>query len=457
MQKLLERITERFGSAVVLVGEDVHDRYAADWSKDNPCKPHVVLRPGSTEEVSAILKQCNEAGQPIVTQGGMTGLAGGATPQPGEWALSLERMNGVVECDADSMTITVKAGTPLERVQQAASDAGFMLPLDLGARGSCTIGGNIATNAGGNQVIQYGMARSLVLGLEAVLADGTVISSKNKLLKNNTGFDLKQIFIGSEGALGVITEVVLRLFPAPLSTQSALCALSDFRNVVEFLKSMKRRLPVISAFEVMWENYYRPAIDQVEHTRDPFDDRHGYYVLIESEGVDAEADSERFQSVLFSELETGRLAEVVVAGSLQDREDFWAIRDAIADILPSLANEANFDLGIPVSETDNCIREIQKALHDRFGDLTLMIFGHLGDGNLHVIAATGRYEDKQTIYDMVYQIAGAHQGGIAAEHGIGMHKKPWLHLSRSAEEIALMRTLKAALDPNNILNPGRVI
>jgi len=457
MQALLDRIKDQFGPSVILTGDDVHDRYAADWSKDNPCKPPVVLRPGSTAEVSAILGHCNRAGQPVVTQGGMTGLAGGATPRPGEWALSLERLNGVVECDTETMTITARAGTPLETVQNAAQDAGFVLPLDLGARGSCTIGGNIATNAGGNQVIQYGMARSLVLGLEAVLADGTIISSKNKLLKNNTGFDIKQIFIGSEGALGVITEAVLRLFPAPLSTQSALCALSDFRNVVEFLKTMKQRLPVISAFEVMWGNYYAPAIDQVEHTRDPFDDRHDYYVLIESEGADPETDRDRFQDILFSELESGRLADAVIASSQQDREDFWAIRDAIADILPALANEANFDLGIPLSETESCISEIQQALRERFGDLTVMIFGHLGDGNLHVIAGTGRYEDKQTIYDMVYQIAGAHHGGIAAEHGIGMHKKPWLHLSRTAEEIALMKTLKSALDPNNILNPGRVI
>jgi FAD/FMN-containing dehydrogenase len=332
-----------------------------------------------------------------------------------------------------------------------------MLPLDLGARGSCNIGGNVATNAGRDQVIQYGMMRSLVLGLEAVMADGTLISSKNKLLKNNTGFDLKHLFIGSEGLLGVVTEVTLRLFPAMSSRQSALCGLSSFRGVAALLKSMKRQLPVISAFEVMWDNYYRYAIEHVERTREVFQGRHRFYVLIESEGNDPVRDEERFQSALLTELEAGRIEDAVIARSLQDRRDFWTIRDAVGDILRSLRGEANFDIGIPLNETEDCIREIETELKVAFGDLTLLIFGHLGDGNLHLIAATGRSEDTRRIYDIVYRITGAHHGGIAAEHGIGILKKPWLHLSRSPEELALMRTLKQALDPNNILNPGRVI
>ena len=457
MNQLLDKIAAATGRSLILEGADISERYAVDWSRENPCKPAVVLRPVNTLQVSTILRLCNEARQPLVTQGGMTGLAGGATPQPGEWVLSLEKMNGIVELDADSMTLTAKAGTPLETLQNAAREAGLMLPLDLGARGSCTIGGNIATNAGGNQVIQYGMTRSLVLGLEAVMADGTIISSRNKLLKNNTGFDLKHIFIGSEGSLGIVTEAILRLFPATSSRQSALCGMEQFSDVVALLKMMKRKLPVISAFEAMWASYFRYAVDVIKCRRDPFENPYNYYVLLESEGNDLDMDEERFPSALFEELESGLITDAVISRSTQDRQDFWAIRDSVGEILHSLRHEANFDIGIPLSETEGCIREIDTELNRVFPGLFLLIFGHVGDGNLHLIATTGKPEDTRTIYDIVYRITGAHQGGIAAEHGIGMLKKPWLHLSRSQEEIALMRTLKAAFDPNNILNPGRVI
>lgn len=457
MNQLLEKIAAATDRSLILEGADISERYAVDWSRENPCKPDVVLRPVNTLQVSAILRLCNEARQPLVTQGGMTGLAGGATPQPGEWVISLEKMNGIVELDTDSMTLTAKAGTPLETLQNAAREVGLMLPLDLGARGSCTIGGNIATNAGGNQVIQYGMTRSLVLGLEAVMADGTIISSRNKLLKNNTGFDLKHLFIGSEGSLGIVTEAILRLFPATSSRQSALCGMEQFSDVVALLKVMKRKLPVISAFEAMWSSYFRHAVDVIKCRRDPFEHPYNYYVLLESEGNDPDMDEERFQSALFEELESGRIADAVISQSTKDRQDFWAIRDSVGEILRSLRHEANFDIGIPLSETEACIREIDAELNQVFPGLFLLIFGHVGDGNLHLIATTGKPEDTRTIYDIVYRITGEHQGGIAAEHGIGMLKKPWLHLSRSQDEIALMRTLKAAFDPNNILNPGRVI
>lgn len=457
MSDLLERLINTLGQSAVLTGAAVQERYSVDWSRENACLPGVVFRPSSTEEVSTILRHCNAAGQPVVTQGGMTGLVGGATPRTGEWALSMERLNGIVELDHDSMTVTVKAGTPLEFIQDSVRDAGYMLALDLGARGSCTIGGNVATNAGGNQVIQYGMARSLILGLEVVMADGTIISSMNKLLKNNTGFDLKHLFIGSEGALGVVTEVVVRLFPAHSSRQSALCACAEFNQVTTLLKAMRRRLPVVSSFEVMWENYYRYATENVDYTRDPFSEHHRYYVLLESEGNDPDEDEQRFQSALYEELESGVIQDAILAQSVKERESFWAIRDAVGEILRSVSDEANFDIGIPINRTEDCICEIEDTLKKRFGDLLFMIFGHLGDGNLHIIASTGRPEDKKEIYDTVYQITGNYGGGIAAEHGIGMLKKPWLHLSRSEPEIALMKLLKRSMDPNNILNPGRVI
>jgi len=457
MNNLLEQIRAELGPSVLLEGDAVQERFMADYSRENPVLPDVVLRPESTDELSQLLKLCNAAGQALVTQGGLTGLAGGATPRAGEWALSMERMNGIVELDTDAMTITVKAGTPLETVQNAAVEAGYMLPLDLGARGSCTIGGNVATNAGGNQVIQYGMTRALVLGLEAVMADGTIIASKNKLLKNNAGFDLKQLFIGTEGVLGVVSEVILRLFPATTSKQSALCALSSFEEVVGFFKSLKKQLGVITAFEVMWENYYRHAIEHVEYTRDAFDTKHDFYVLVETESTNTESDREHFQTVLFNEIECGRVTDSVLAKTLDDRNAFWAIRDAVGDFLNSIVNETNFDIGIPLGVMGECVREIEEQLGSRFDQISLLTFGHLGDGNMHLLASTGRYEDKQVIYDIVYGIIGKYEGSITAEHGIGMLKKEWLHLSRTEEEIKLMKTLKKTLDPKNILNPGRVV
>ena len=416
-----------------------------------------MLRPGDTQGLSKALALCNAAGQPLVIQGGMTGLSGGATPRQGEWALSLERLRGIVELDPDSMTITARAGTPLEAVQQAAEEAGFILPLDLGARGSCNIGGNISTNAGGNSVIQYGMARALVLGLDAVLADGTVIRSRNKLLKNNAGFDLKQLFIGSEGALGVVTEVTLRIFPRTLSRQSALCGLATFTDVVAFFKSMKQQFGIITAFEVMWANYYRYAMANVKHLRDGFGQEHNFYILLETEGNDPDLDQQHFQNVLNAELERGRLQDVILANALEERDSFWAIRDAVGEFLLSMLRPANFDIGIPLGVMDQCLQEILAALTARFAELQYVTFGHLGDGNVHFIATTGKHEDNQAIYDIVYTIIGRDQGSITAEHGIGVLKKEWLRLSRTPEEIALMKTLKRAMDPRNILNPGRVI
>ena len=226
----------------VITGDDIGERHSVDFTGENAQKPLAVLRPGSTEEVSMALKTCYELGQPVVVQGGMTGLAGGATPQAGELALSLERLSGIEDLDATAMTITAFAGTPLQVLQEAAAQAGFLLPLDFGARGSCHIGGAIATNAGGNQVIRFGMARNLVLGLEAVLADGVVISSMNKMLKNNAGYDLKQLFIGTEGTLGVITRAVLRLYPKLASTCTALCAVPSFPQAVALLRELQAKL-----------------------------------------------------------------------------------------------------------------------------------------------------------------------------------------------------------------------
>lgn len=447
----------------VLIGDAVSEKYAVDWSAENAYQPTMVVRPKCVEDISSLLAYCNTNDLPIVTQGGLTGLAGGATPQQGEVVLSLERLSGITEIDSQSMTLTALAGTPLEQLQQAAQDAGFYLPLDLGARGSCTIGGNVSTNAGGNQVLYYGMTRALVLGLTAIKADGTVIRSMNKMLKNNAGYDLKQLFIGSEGTLGIVTEVVLRLYPRTLSKKSALCAFDNFNDVVGFLQTMQRRLSRVTAFELMWSNYVEKVFSINPNCSDPFTQKYPFYVLIEAEGSDVEYDGQRFDKVLADYLEQGNMLDAVVAQSHTDAEKFWHIRDGVSAILFAIKYRANFDIGVPISVMDEFVIRVERALEKSISDLQLCTFGHMADGNLHLLAWTDSGSDDhkeavvQSIYQQVYQIVGEMDGTVTAEHGIGAMKRKYLKLCRSEEEIALMRTLKQAMDPKGILNPNRVL
>ncbi|HEY7841773.1 MAG TPA: FAD-binding oxidoreductase [Gammaproteobacteria bacterium] len=455
--ELLQELHRRLGSKGFLTGRDAGPKYESDMSGSNPLPPVAVVRPGSTGEVSFVLAACHAASQPVVVQGGLTGLCGGGTPRQGEIALSLERLNGIEEIDPQSMTMTVLSGTPLERIQEAAATAGFRFPLDLGARGSCTIGGNISTNAGGNEVIRYGMARALVLGLEAVLPDGTVISSMNKMLKNNAGFDLKQLFIGTEGTLGVVTRAVLRLFPAPLTRGTAMCVAADFGHVIRLLQFLQERLGTgLSAFEVMWPDYVEFITRHVPTIRAP-DRREGaLLVLVETEGSQPDTDAARFESVLDDAMTSGAILDAIVAKSEKETEDFWRLRDGIGDVRTHILNAAHFDISVPVSSMSALVSGLHDALQG-FPDMYRLTFGHLGDGNLHLVAGTGRAADQGAIFDTVYARVGAMRGSVSAEHGIGMVKRKYLHHSRSEAEIELMRRLKATLDPRGILNPGRVI
>ncbi len=449
-------ILEQLDSDLYLAGDQISDRYSVDWSKERPFMPPVVLRPRDTNDVSKMLALCAGAKQKLVIQGGLTGLSGGATPMAGEWAMSLERLNSIVKLDTDNMCLTVGAGTPLERIQDIAADAGFQFPLDLGARGTCTAGGIVSTNAGGNQVIQYGMTRALVLGLVAVLADGTVIPAHNMMLKNNAGFDLKQLFIGGEGALGVVTEITFRLFPAKNARETALCGLTSFSAVAKLLQRMGRELDSISSFEVMWKNYIQASLE-ANGIADPLGGDWPFYVLLETTGANQSATEETFQQALAGAMEDGLIADAVIAQSQAEGNTLWAIRDGIAELLSTYQPAANFDIGLPVSEMEAFTSELDGAMNDAFPDCKFVVFGHIGDGNLHLLATTGDAEDVDRIYDFVYKRLGKHGGTITAEHGIGRLKIPWLADCRSESELALMRTLKDAMDPNGILNAGRAI
>ena len=441
----------------VLSGQQVSNRYSVDWSGESAHTPDIVVRAKTVFDVSKLLAFCNKTSLPIVTQGGMTGLSGGSTPKGSEIVLSLELLSGITDVDVESMTITALAGTPLEQLQQAANDVGFYLPLDLGARGSCTIGGNVATNAGGNQVLSYGMTRTLVLGLEAVTADGTVIRSMNKMLKNNAGYDLKQLFVGSEGTLGVVTEVVLRLYPKPLTKQSALCGFSSFSQVVSFLQYMQRNCSRVTTFELMWDNYVKQVRQMNQQLKPVLTDDHSFYVLIETEGNDPARDDDCFNQQLQACIDDGLLNDAVVAQSERDVNRFWQLRDGVIDILNKVKYRANFDIGVPISQMASFVHTVEFELVESFKNLQLCTFGHMADGNLHIIAWTGREVDVDSIYERVYTLVGTVGGTITAEHGIGTMKRQYLSLCRSEQEIDLMSALKKAMDPNNILNPGRVI
>ena len=441
----------------VLSGQQVSAKYSVDWSGESAHTPDIVVRAKTVFDVSKLLAFCNKSSLPIVTQGGMTGLSGGSTPKGSEIVLSLELLSGITDLDVESMTITALAGTPLEQLQQAANDVGFYLPLDLGARGSCTIGGNVATNAGGNQVLSYGMTRTLVLGLEAVTADGTVIRSMNKMLKNNAGYDLKQLFVGSEGTLGVVTEVVLRLYPKPLTKQSALCGFSNFSQVVSFLQYMQRNCSRVTTFELMWDNYVKQVRQMNQQLKPVLTDDHSFYVLIEIEGNDLARDDDCFNQQLQACIDDGLLNDAVVAQSERDVNRFWQLRDGVIDILNKVKYRANFDIGVPISQMASFVHTVEFELVGSFKNLQLCTFGHMADGNLHIIAWTGREDDIDSIYQRVYTLVGTVGGTITAEHGIGTMKRQYLSLCRSEQEIDLMRALKKAMDPNNILNPGRVI
>ncbi len=415
--------------------------------------------PRSTQQVSAILKFCNERHIPVQPQGGMTGLAGGGVPLGSCVVLSLERMRAIKELDVAAGTITVEAGVVMEAVQKAADAADLFFPLDLGGRGSCQIGGNVSTNAGGNRVLRFGMARDLVLGVEAVLADGTVIDSLRKVIKNNTGYDLRQLFIGSEGTLGVITGVVLRLFPKPRSVSTGICALQDYAGILELLRRARLGFGAqLTAFEVMWPDFYELGTIGLGR-KPPLPIGSPVYVLLETMGQDPDNDSERYETVIGEALEAGVVKDAIVAKSGRESTDLWTVRDAPGEWQrPPNWPQLGFDVSVPTVEIGALMTEIETELNSRWPQLKTVYFGHVADGTLHAsVRMNGHSVPELDIEDAVYQIVSRRRGSISAVHGIGSLKRKFLSYSRSPEELALMRAIKQAMDPNGILNPGKVL
>lgn len=472
---LLARLQDALGDAHVLTGSQVDARARHVWDP-RALQALAVVRPSSSDEVAAVLRACADADRAVVTLGGITGLAGGNDSTPDDVVLTLERMRDIETIDPVARTITVQAGCVLETVQRAAAESGLQFGLDLGARGSCTIGGNIATNAGGLSVLRYGMMRAQVLGLEAVLADGSIVSSMKGLLKNNTGYDWTQLLIGSEGTLGVVTRAVLRLHPATPVVATAMLGCSDLDKVTRLLDAMSRELDgTLNAFEVIWNPFYRLNTDPArpDRTPAPLGRDHALYVIAEARGHD-DGLLHRFDQVLERAVEHGLVEDAVVAQSEQQRASLWPVREHIEI---ALLHDPLFvyDVSLSIGRMGDYLDRVRDALRARWPDGHFYAYGHLADGNLHLLVAPRSIQpgarvrhglgdaDAATLADeaisdaIIYGELAAVDGSVSAEHGIGTKKRQWLGHSRSAAERQLMATLKRALDPDQRLNPGKVL
>jgi FAD/FMN-containing dehydrogenase len=456
MSDVVRALIEALGEQGVLTGDAVSQRATSYWDA-SPTRAMAIVRPRDTAELSSAMAICHRLEQPVCTQGGRTGCAAGAASNEREVIISLERMNRIESIDTVGATATVQAGVTLQALQEAVREHELLFALDLGARGSCTIGGNVATNAGGINVLRYGMMRNLVLGLEAVLADGTVLSSMNEMLKNNAGYDLKQLMIGTEGTLGIVTRVVVRLAPLPTSCSAAMVALSDFGKVTDLLQRAQRDLGgTLSAFEVMWNNYYLAATEPGGH-RPPMPREHPFYVLLQAEGGDARADAVRFERMLEQALETGLIDDAVIPQSETERRALWEVRENFEAMLAGRKTFL-YDVSLPIRCMADYVAEVAQRIHERWPLGRAIMFGHIADGNLHLFVQPQSDDaDHDASDEAVYGPLKAIGGSVSAEHGIGVEKRDWLGWSRNETELALMRTLKRALDPGNLLNPGRVI
>lgn len=476
-QKLLNTLRNIVGEAHVLDINRTSERATHFWDA-TPLQAKALVRPANTNETAAVLRACHAENQVVVTHGGVTGLVNGNLSTKDDIILSLERQDQIEKIDSVGRTITVGAGAVLQVVQEAAAQVNLKLGLDLGARGSCTIGGNISTNAGGLSVLRYGMAREQVLGLEAVLADGTVISSMNSMMKNNAGYDLKQLFIGSEGTLGIVTRAVLRLRSATPEATTALLAFNHFDQMISTLQRVDTLLDgSLDAFEAIWQPFYKLNTDpeREDTARAPLTDDFPLYAIIQSRS--ANPTSVSLEDSLASIIENDLIADAVIAKSQKEVDNIWHIREHI-DIALQQEPVFTYDISLPITDMENYVNELTQSVDQHWPSAHIYVYGHLADGNLHILIAplgseqlTQQSTDALSSADMsernqqwcelsnklVYTPLHALGGSVSAEHGIGLLKKSYLALSRSDTEIQLMKKLKSTLDPKGILNRGKIV
>ena len=430
-------------------------------------KARLVARPASTGELAELVKICAEANIGIVPQGGNTGLCGGASPSDANWiVVSLARMNKIREIDPVNFTMTVEAGVILQNVQSAAESVECLFPLSLGAEGSCQIGGNISTNAGGTGVLRYGNTRELVLGLEVVLPDGRIWDGLKSLRKDNTGYDLKQLFIGGEGTLGIVTAAVLKLYPRARDQQTAFCALKDLHASLALLGRARNATgDQVTGFELVPRIGLTLGCDLVPGVSDPFGEPHEWYALIEVSSSRSEAGLQDLLETLLGEaIEAGEVLDAVVASSLEQRKALWKIREGIPEAQKKAGGSIKHDVSVPVAQVPFFIERATREIEAAMTGVRVVPFGHLGDGNIHFNLTQPEGADKQAFLErweemnrIVHDIVVEMKGSISAEHGIGRLKKGELAHYKSPVELELMRRIKEALDPQGIMNPGSIL
>ena len=464
---LLTSLRKITGPAHILSTGDL-TAYEQDWRKRSRGKALAVARPGNTAEVAAIVKACVVGGVSIVAQGGNTGLVVGGIPDESgqQLVLSLQRMNAVRQIDPANMTVTADAGCILQNLQEAAEKAGFLFPLSLAAQGSCTIGGNLATNAGGTQVVRYGNARDLCLGLEVVTAEGEVWQDLSGLRKDNTGYSLRDLFIGSEGTLGIITAAVMKLSPLPAATTTALADCATLQDCVALLARARRGLgAALTGFELMNRFALELVARHFPALPQPLPGAPWTVLLEQSDHEDLARARQRIESLLGAALEAGEVSDAVIAESLAQAAALWRLRESIPQAQAEEGGNIKHDISLPVSAMTEFVQRTDAALHAAAPGVRIVNFGHLGDGNLHYNVQAPAGQDsaafvashEHAINNLVYDAVQRLGGSFSAEHGIGVLKRDELAARKSPVALDLMRRIKAALDPQQRLNPGRVL
>jgi FAD/FMN-containing dehydrogenase len=464
----IERCAALVGANNVLVDEHDTAPYLTDWRGRFTGRARAVVRPASTAETAAVVRLCAELRVPVVPQGGRTGLVLGSVPDASGDAivLSLRRLNRIRAVDTFNRTMTVEAGCVLQDVQQAASEHGMLFPLSLAAEGSCTIGGNLSTNAGGTGVLRYGNTRELCLGLEVVTAQGEVWDALRGLRKDNTGYDLRDLYVGAEGTLGIITAAVLKLFPQPKAAITALVALATPRDALSLLKLVEAECgPTLTGYELMSDVSLRLVASHFPDLPKPFPERYPHYALLELSSHESEAHGVALlERAIERALEDGLAQDAVVATSIAQSRALWAIREHIPLAQAAAGKNIKHDISVPISRIADFIETTDAQLAADYPGAQVVCFGHLGDGNLHYNVAppegTGHDDflaEQGPINRIVHDSVAAHGGSISAEHGIGALKRDELPRYKSPVELQLMRAVKAALDPLGIMNPGKIL
>ena len=457
---LINLFESSIGKSSVLSGDDLKSRFYHIWKTEVPLQSICLLLPRSSQDVSNIMKICNENNQEVIIHGGLTNLVGSTKSEKSQVVISLEKMNKIIEIDERGKTVTCESGVIIENIINDVKEKNLLLPLNFGARGSAQIGGAVSTNAGGLRVFKYGMTRNLVMGIEYVLPDGTIISSLKKLMKDNSGYDLKHLLIGSEGTLGIVTKVVLRLYQLPKTRYTSLAVTNDFQKVLDMLLNMEDKISSnLTGFELLWSDTYKQMVSDKTMYNKYLPDKFKYYIFIEYMGRDFENDYNVFEKHILESIDDGIIEDAVIGKDEKEQINIWGIREDVAVLADEREFDQQFDISIPVNLIGSVIDKISSELKECVGVKTIFPFGHVADGNIHFIIGKDSDDDdlKSKINDIIYNNTELVEGSISAEHGIGLDKKKYLIKSRSEDEIKLMRLLKKTIDPKNILNPGRVI